>query len=212
MIENIFNKGRMNLRPLLPAICLFVTTLSSGATFAADKDGNFAIKGAGLQTCEKFNKAFEDQTTDVMLYGGWVDGYLTGKNQHVDGIFDLASWQNTQTLLGLTKSACSQLPSDTQFMTAFDKVVRVLFDTKLGTASDITGLQSGTKQSFVYKATLENLHEALSAQGYEVGPEPGVFDPKTAASLQSFQKDRNLPVSGLPDQRTLFELFVKAKR
>lgn len=212
MIGKIYIKGRMTLRPFSFLAAIAALGLSAAPSFAADTNGNFAIKGAGLQTCEKFTTAFEEQNTDIMLYGGWIDGYLTGKNQHVNGVFDLASWQNTQTLLGLTKSACAQLPADTQFMSAFDKVVRVLFDTQLDVASEITGLKSGTKQSFVYKATLEQMQSALAGLGYEVGADQGVFDATTAASLQAFQKDKNLPVSGLPDQRTLFELFVRAKR
>ena len=48
---------------------------------AADKNGQFAIKGVGLQTCQEFVSARETQSPQYFKFGGWMNGYLSATEQ-----------------------------------------------------------------------------------------------------------------------------------
>ena len=46
------------------------------------------------------------------------------------------------------------------------------------------------------------LQRVLAAKGYDPGPVDGVFGPRTAAALMSYQRDNGLPTSGVLDDQT----------
>lgn len=191
------------MRPLL-----FVLALSAGEAIAADSDGNFAIKGAGLQTCGAFVASFEARSTDLGLYGGWIDGFLTGQNQYLDGIFDLAAWETTQVLLGLTHSSCSQLPPETRFIDGFAQVMRVLRPNAIPEQTGASTARLGDSAVALYDIVMIRMKASLVERGYIPGDvESATFTSETAAALKAFQADSGLTESGLPDQQTLYTLF-----
>ena len=173
---------------------------------AEDADGNFALKGAALKSCVDFTAAWDGQSPDIALYGGWIEGYLTALNQFREATFDLAPWQTTETLLGMTRSVCDQSRPETQFMAAFWIVVRSLQPDRLDAGSEAVALTQGGQTVVLYAAVAEGIGARLAALGYETGT-ASVFDQQTAQALTKFQVDHGLPPTGLPDQKTLFELF-----
>lgn len=65
-------------------------------------------------------------------------------------------------------------------------------------------LASSGDFSELFKAVQERLHEL----GFDAGPVNGDFGAKTQAALAQFQLARDLPVSGMLDDRTRAELGV----
>ena len=46
------------------------------------------------------------------------------------------------------------------------------------------------------------LQRVLAAKGYDPGPVDGLFGPRTAAALMSYQRDNGLPTTGVLDDQT----------
>jgi peptidoglycan hydrolase-like protein with peptidoglycan-binding domain len=53
------------------------------------------------------------------------------------------------------------------------------------------------------------VEKELVKNGYKPGSVDGVYTTETGSALRAYQKANNLEPSGLPDQRTLFELFLR---
>lgn len=181
--------------------------LAASAAFAADGNGQFAIKGAGLQTCERFETAMEAQTQDVALYGGWIEGFVTAQNQHLETTFDIAPWQTTSTLLSMTRSVCAQAPNETRFIDAFAAVFRLLTPSRLTEESEIIGFTNGDASSVAYREILKRLQQALRDEGYDIANQDGDFDEVAMAYLRDYQARNRIPTTGLPDQQTLYALL-----
>lgn len=198
-------KGRGRAIRALGTVIAAILPVASA--LAADADGEFAIKGAGSQTCTAFTAAWDGGTADLALYAGWVDGYLTGVNQFTAETYDMAGWQTPETLLGLTRQICGAVPGETRFMDAFYQVQRLIAPTRLTAASPLVALTHQGQSLLAYEAVVRRMQDRLAALGYPTGTADGRFDPETAAAIVAFQTARGLPATGLPDQKTLFELF-----
>jgi hypothetical protein len=186
-----------------------VLGLAAVPATAADDKGDFAIKGAGLQTCGKFLLAWDKASPDLAQYGGWITGYLTGMNQHVAGTFDAAPWQTTETLLGMTRSVCQNSEPDLRFMEAFNILMRSLLPLRLNALSELEGVRDNDSTLVIYREVLRVAKQRLKAEGFDPGSEDGVFSDQTDTALRAFQTARGLQVTGMPDQQTLFQLFLK---
>ncbi|WP_340108834.1 peptidoglycan-binding domain-containing protein [Pikeienuella sp. HZG-20] len=186
------------------AFCIF-----GGAAHAADADGAFAIKDAGAQTCGAFLKAWDEGNRDLAQYAGWLSGYLTGLNQFTDGAYDLAPWQSTETLLGMTRSACGQVPEETRFLDAFARLIQQMAPMALSASSKLEGVRRGGRGFAIYSAVLDAAKRRLAAEGFAPGPVEAEFDQTASDAFLAFQKARGLEETGLPDQKTLFELFMR---
>jgi hypothetical protein len=181
----------------------------SPAALAADENGKFAIKGGGLQTCEKFTKAMEDRSPDVALYGGWIEGFVTAQNQHNENTFDVTPWQTTQTLLELTRAVCNQAKTEGRFIDAFAGVFRLLAPSRLTEESDVVGVTNGENSSVAYREILKRVQKVLRDSGYDIPNETGDLDANAVKHLMDYQTKKGLVASGLPDQPTLYSLFFK---
>lgn len=189
-------------------LVLFLQTLGSAPARSADSDGQFAIKGGGLQTCESFLKSYDARSNDLSVYGGWVEGYMTGQNQRLNGTYDLIPWQETLTIIGALSSVCQNLPRDTRFIDALDQLVRAFLPSRLPSSSAVFQVRTGDQTTVMYADVFDLISSRLRQLGYDTPIDPGVFSDETRAALRSYQTDNSLPATGHPDQRTLFQLFV----
>lgn len=172
---------------------------------AADSKGAFAVKGAGISTCSRFLEAAKKQDNVYYVYGGWIEGYLTASNQHLDKTFDLAPWQSTQLMLKIVESICQNNP-EKQFHHILATVASDMTKQRIdegGKFVDIDG-----KRSYVYQEeVIRRMKQALKNKGFFSGPIDGTYDDKLRSSVKDFQKTINQTQSGLPDQGTLYQLF-----
>ena len=63
--------------------------------------------------------------------------------------------------------------------------------------------------AFVVKNEIKELQDALRNKGHYVGQVDGVLGLRTRASIRSYQKAENLPITGQVDTRTAAELGVR---
>lgn len=189
---------------------IFATALAAAhPAIAEDSNGQFAIKGAGLQTCESLVKSWDGQSSDLGLYAGWVDGYLTGMNQHSKTTFDIAPWQSTTTLLSLLRQMCTQRDANDRVIDLLNDLMSDFAPARLKEQSSASAIRRGDSALVLYDETVSALQRRLTQEGFDPGEPNGVYTDQTATALEAFQTSRGLTVTGLPDQKTLFALFVQ---
>lgn len=194
---------------LILLLAVAAAFLPASATRAADAHGGFAIKGAGAVTCSRFIEDWEAQGRNMALYAGWIDGYVTAMNQTAPETFDLTPWQTAETLLGLMRRGCEARP-EARFMDRLVDLLRDMSPIRLPTASTASNLVHNGRAVVVYDAVLAAAVRRLAAEGFWTGADDARFDTPVAEAFERFQQDRGLPVTGLPDQRTLTALFLSA--
>jgi peptidoglycan hydrolase-like protein with peptidoglycan-binding domain len=83
--------------------------------------------------------------------------------------------------------------------------------TRPGENQDVPGMHGqGTVE--LSKNDMRMVEEALKAKGYSPGKIDGVVDDANRAAIRSFQKDKNIPVTGTLDKRTADELGVSISK
>jgi hypothetical protein len=176
------------------------------AAQAADRTGKFAALGAGVATCGRFLEARDAKNKEYFMLGGWVDGYLTARNQTDPDTFTLVPWQSTDMLAGLLAQYCRKHP-EVAFMRATMIMAEALRPHRLKEASERVTVSTDSSPHKFFRETVVRIQQKLAKAGYYKGPTSGEFDQSTAAALKRFQHDKSIAVSGFPDQLTLLRLF-----
>lgn len=185
---------------------LLVAAMAATSAHAADEKGRFAVKGPGLASCEDFNQQMEVKSQQFYVMGGWLLGFISAHNLHMKDTYDAASWQSGELLLGLMQNYCSQRPEE-RFAEGAIKLIRLLMQNRLTTESRLVVAESGEAKVAVYEEVMRRAQEKLKAEGFYTGVVDGLYGPGTQKGFEKFQQASNLPVTGVPDPRTLFNLF-----
>jgi peptidoglycan hydrolase-like protein with peptidoglycan-binding domain len=67
---------------------------------------------------------------------------------------------------------------------------------------------SGTRVSNLEKEKKKDIEQALEDKGFEPGSVDGVIDSKTQSAISQFQRDNNLPATGMVNEQTAKRLGV----
>jgi hypothetical protein len=92
-----------------PAV-LVLSLLLSTTSWAADKDGNYAVWGAGGQSCNRYNEAHEKGDEDE--YRFYAMGYLTAYHTFVPETYQLAPGKAFADVMALVADYCTRVPMD----------------------------------------------------------------------------------------------------
>lgn len=76
-----------------------------------------------------------------------------------------------------------------------------------GTSQQGDAMQGGMQD----QASVKQVQEKLSEQGYDVGPVDGIFGPKTQQALRKFQQDKGVQPTGQIDQQTMAALGIQGE-
>lgn len=189
---------------LFLALCLL---LAPTATFAADSKGDFAIRGLGRFACPQLLEAMEAKDARLNVFGAWVDGYISALNQQSPGTFDAAPWQTTELIVSLAGRRCAA-EADANFHTIVGRILAEMRPLRLVERSDVVALRSGERVSPLYAEIVNRAKLRLTELGHRGADDD---DQMLGASIRAFQADKNLPQTGLLDQQTLLNLFVRPK-
>lgn len=197
----------MNLKNV-SAWFLFASLLPSSIAYGADSNDAYAIKGAGIAKCSKFIEFHQKKDNTYLIFGGWLEGYLTAINQQQANTFDLAPWQSTQLLLIAAESLCKQKP-ELQFQAAVQILIGELMPQKI-----TQGGKFVTIDKYIYQEeVIKRMKSVLKSRDlYNGNLNDAQYDDKLKSAVKQFQKNIKQPQTGLPDQGTLFELFRPAKQ
>lgn len=173
----------------------------------ADSGGQFRVRGVGVGTCQQFLDAVDKKDNALYLFGGWLDGYLTGVNQFSPETFDIAPWESTETLASLVRANCAKNPKQ-NFHAMLNAMVTVLRDRRLQERSTVVTATVGDQSIKLYKDVLSQMQAALAKSGFDPGAQDGTFGDQTRSAIEAYQKDKGFKVTGLPDQITLLSLLL----
>ena len=194
-------------------ILAFVTVLmfSTNGVLAMDSGGSFAIKGVGLSKCATFvEKVKQKEEAALARYVGWIAGFLTASNQHVTATFDLTPWQNIRTLTLALVNHCDR-NADMRFGEAVVRMAASLHANRLTEKSELIPIEREGKKHYVYKETVNRMQARLAELGLYTGDINGEFNDATKQALVTFQTENKLEATGMPQQKTMFELLRKPK-
>lgn len=188
---------------------LLVALMLPSPAGAASEDGQFRVKGIGIETCKEYAQDFADRSQRMALYGSWLAGYVSAINRHRRQTFDAMPWQSVEVLLVFIRNHCAANP-ELHFAEVANAMIGFFENQSLGEVSPEVEAVAGEHKVVLYEEVLRRAQQALTLAGVYEGAADGVYGPKTKAALEAFQDDRDLPKTGVPDQRTLIELFTNA--
>lgn len=185
---------------------LLAASIPATTGLAADKDGQFAVKGGGGATCATFVNERNRGSERYALIRGWLEGYLTGVNELTPQTFDVAPWESTSALAALINEHCSKHPTD-ELMAVVMAVVRDLRPHRVVERSPLVDTKAAGDGRWIYEVTLQRAQRELTRRGFYSGADNGTFDKDTRGALAAFQKAEGLPVTSVPDDATLWRLL-----
>lgn len=180
--------------------------LASGAHAATD-DLQFAAKGIGASTCERFLEVKANDRALYYMYLGWIDGYITASNKYIEDTFDLATWQSTELFATAIETQCKNKP-DLQVAAIVDSLTGQLVPGRLTEPSEVVSGEVGDTQFRIYAEVLRRMQRTLANEGFYEGTPDGAYGPATRLAVERFQQEKGIPVTGLPDNLTMFHLFA----
>lgn len=193
----------------MAGIRLFVAValLVQGAIVsAADQDGLFSIRGAGLLTCKTYVEEREAASDAYVMIGGWLDGYITAVNELSAQTFDVLPYESTELLTILIDRHCEDNPSDILFAVT-NSLLAKLFDDRLQSSSAFVDVRVGVDQVRLYTNIIERIQTALTAAGFLDDGAAGRWNLETQDALARYQESEGMEGTGFPDQATLWSLL-----
>lgn len=198
--------------PLLAAMrrmVLVAVLVGAFSAHAADGEKRFAVKGAGVAPCSKFIELFDAKDNDVLLFAGWLTGYLTSSNQHAPNTFDLAPWQSTEVLLFLMRDLCGRAPEE-QFYRVAAGMTQLLERDKVSVFSKGVEMTNGEHKAVLPREVVKQVQQRLKALNLYTGGVDGSFGPGTQQAIVAFQKNQGIAETGVPDQQTMVHLMYQS--
>ncbi len=180
----------------------------AGPSLAGDPTGRFAMKGAGILTCKIFMEAREEQSQIYYMIAGWIDGYLTATNQHMDETYDITSFEKTELLTNVIANHCKDNDDDRLF-TVVNSIVTKLNPDRLQVRSPMVTVSVGGRDAGLYVATIARVQLELKNRELYSGPVNGESNPATEKSFKAFQESVGYDATGFPDQASLWRLIRK---
>ncbi len=188
-------------------VCAVVlASLLASPARAADKDGQFGIRGAGLLTCQIFERERAARSPVYHVVAGWLDGYIAGVNERSANTYDVASFESTELMMALISQHCKKNPETLVYAVARSLVVE-FESTRLNSASPKQEVALGERRVSLYKEVVARGQKKLTELGFYKGAVDGDFGPKTIEALKRFQRSIGFDDTGFPDQVTLWRLL-----
>lgn len=180
--------------------------LLSQPSAAADAEGQYAVRGAGLVSCAVYERERKARSPVYHVIAGWIDGYITGSNQHAPDTYDMTSFESAEMIAAVISENCQHHP-ETPVFAVLNSLVKQLADDRLRHPSKKVEVKSGTRSVLLYETVLKRLQEHLAGANFYQGPMDGRFDENMQAALRAYQSSIELEPTGFPDQLTLWRLF-----
>lgn len=189
----------------------FLITCISGASFANDINGNFAVRGVGSAGCNQYTEAYEQGNTETLervLH--WTQGYISARNKMTEGTFDTIPTYRVEDILALINVVCLN-NQDSQLETATSSIIDLFEPVWLSASSNVSTLEADGQSLPLRDGVLRQVQQALADQGFYDSTVDGVFGARSATALRAFQSSEGLTETGLPDLATLMRLLLDSE-
>jgi hypothetical protein len=182
--------------------------LSAGGAIASDVNGNYAVLGAGAQSCASFRQAAVDGGPTLLNYISWLQGYLSHMNRTTAETYDAMPVSEATGFAQMVLRVCGQ--DDTQSVElAALKTLNVFAPLRVQAESPLVQISWNGQQLSVRQETIRTVQAELRERGLYDSAVDGTFGPKTAEAIVAFQKTKGIPETGLPDAITLANLLIE---
>lgn len=186
---------------------IFLACLAPLGAYAADDSGKYSIRGAGLIDCKTFLQEQEKQSPAYLMMGGWIDGYITGINQHASETYDATSFESTELFVEIVKNHCQKNLQDRLFQ-VINSIIAQRWESRIKRQTPFVSVNLGEQSVRMYRETIVRMQKRLAEKGFFELPATGQFDVATISALASFQETlEGYKATGFPDQATLWALF-----
>lgn len=176
---------------------------------AADDDGNFGLRGIGVETCDSA-LAKLNESGDVALHSmSWLMGYISALNRMQAETFDVSPFVDGTAVMQLLVNTCSANPDIPVENAAFE-LFQALSPARVRSRSEIVTVTSDGVSMQLRQETLTSVQIQLRELGFLSGSADGVFGDQTRSALSAFQNDAGLQQTRLPDPVTVLRLLVPA--
>lgn len=164
--------------------------LSHAPAYAADDEGNFAVRGIGAQNCGAVVDAINSADAAargslVRALSTWLGGYLTYANRVIEGRFDAVPFVADVDVLAVVVDRCEDVP-DATFETAASDILSALAPAGTKSIASVADLESSVA---LREPTVVALQQALIDQGYLDGNADGKVGSRTREAVESFNSD-----------------------
>jgi len=200
------------MRRLRWVLASFAWVVAAGpvATLAADDEGRFAGHGWAAGQCGELVGAVESEdSVDRPLFVGWVGGYLTAANVYQADTFDIAPLSPPEVVANIILQQC-QRNEDAAVVEVMVAVAEELSKQRLASGRPILELSHEGRTVRVHQEIFRRTQAALRELGFYDGGIDGAYGPQSRRALTRFQEARGIEVTGLPDQRTLLNIFFNS--
>ena len=188
----------------LVALCLLMALAQIAG--AADARGQYGVRGAALVSCAIYERERAARSDIYNMIGSWMDGYITGINQHADDTYDIASFESTELLAALVSEHCKKHP-ETPVFAVLKSLVAQFAKNRLRAPSKKVEIAVGDRKVPLYEEVVRRVQEKLAEAGYYRGEIDGTYSVQIQEAMQAYQKSIELWPTGFPDQLTLWQLF-----
>lgn len=180
-------------------------------SFAAGIDGGYSVHGAGLMPCKLFVQARKARDDAYYNLAGWLDGYITARNQFQPDTYDATSFESTPLLLAIIDQHCRKKPKQL-FFVVVNSLLTELSHNRIEKKSPLVRVEVAGRSALYYQAVLQRMQTRLKRLGYYHGAQQAGFGEGLRKALAAYQKAHGLPADGFPDQPTLLTLFTDEGR
>ncbi|MCP3848642.1 MAG: peptidoglycan-binding protein [Gammaproteobacteria bacterium] len=188
------------------SLILLITFLLSNTAIASDSEGRFAIRNAGMSTCQNFVETKKNSPEKMGLYFGWIDGYISAANQYTTETYDLVPWGNTLFLATLIENHCKNNPNE-RFYVSVNKLAASMMHKRLKEQSKLIETNYKGNKTYIYKRILKDIQTKLIELGLYMDKADGNYGPNTRKAIINFQNQNGLAQTGLPDQLTIYKVL-----
>jgi hypothetical protein len=189
------------------SLLLCVSTQAS----AADRAGNFSIRGLGSQPCGQVEASRGSGDDMYPVLRGWVNGYVTNVNATRDGVYDASGGLGIDTLMTLIGNVCRN-QGDQSLIQSLQDVLTILQPAALSARPEPVEITAGGRTFSLPRETLEFVQRELAELGFYTSVVDGLYGPGTRRAIEDFQRDRGLAVTGLPNDELIVRLAFSASR
>ncbi len=188
------------------AFCAALVSLLAPGARADDEQGQYAVRGAALISCALFVQARATRDDAYLITASWVDGYITGSNQHAPETYDVLSFESTELLMAVLNEHCEDNPADPVFG-VLTSLIDQLWPDRLTEESEKVTVALGDREARHYVALIERMQRELRDDGFYEGAVTGEFTAETVSAIERFQAAVGFEPTGFPDQATLWRLL-----
>eukprot|EP01037_Dinobryon_pediforme_P001370 gene1370-1389_t len=197
----------IKIRLSMIAACTLVAAVASAMpAFAADRTGEYSVRGAGAQRCDAFVASVEGNKPDLGAYIGYIDGTLTTTSRLTGSVFDVNPFVLPGPFAAIVVNICKQTP-DRILEVAVRGAIEAVAKARVAEKSPIVQLSAADLRMNIRMETLKSLQLKLRELKLLKDPADGVFGASTQAALKQFQSTKKLPETSLPDPDTILSLL-----